>query len=325
MKKFIIKSGIFILVFCIFLSIIEILLVPMDIAKTAIFTALKSKDSVYIVGSSHVYWDYDPFEIEKISGLKTSIVGSSSQTFEESYFIIKKLIKKPETKIIFLETYMIQDSENKNIKDGSFSLVFDYFNFLDRAEVVKYYLGEYKLQYIFNFYKYHNNWKSIDILLDNIKNKKEFSWRIKFSRGYHPFKGFIPHENRNPDLEEKGYKKIPNNYFDKNLKVDKEKKINPQYEKLLNDLFKLCEENRVKLILVTSPFYFQNQSAEDISLYSNYLVKIAKKNNSDLINFNYLYEELKIDKTHFKDSGHLNKYGAKIMGNFIGNYLKQIT
>lgn len=89
MKNFV-KSILFILIFFIILSIVELLLVPMDINKTAVHSGLKSSDRVYIVGSSHVYWSFDPFEIEKVSGIKTTLVGSSSQTFEESYFIIKK-------------------------------------------------------------------------------------------------------------------------------------------------------------------------------------------------------------------------------------------
>lgn len=302
------------------LSILDLLLVPMNINKTAVHAGLKSNDSVYIVGSSHVYWSFDPFEIEKISGLKTTLVGSSSQTFEESYFIIKKLIKKSETKIIFLETYMIQDIENKDITDTSFSLVFDYFNFIDRSAVIKYYSGKYNVQNIFNFYKYHGNWKDFNIIKENIKNSKEFMG-IEFSRDYHPFKGFVPHENRVPDLDEGGYKKIPNDYFYKNLEVKGERKINLKYEKMLDELFKLCKKRNIKLVLVTAPFYFQNQSAIYTSTYSNYLSKIAQKNNSCLINFNYMYTELELDKTYFKDSGHLNKYGAKIMGNYIGNYL----
>ena len=319
MKNFV-KSILFILIFFIILLIVELLLVPMDINKTAVHTGLKSNDNVYIVGSSHVYWAFDPQEIEKISGLKTSLVGSSSQTFEESYFIIKKLIKKPETKIIFLETYMIQDVEYKDVTDSSFSYVFDYFNFIDRLSVSKYYLNKYDVQTIFNFYKYHNNWKDFNIIKENIKNSKKFM-EIEFSRNYHPFKGFVPHENRSPDLDEGGYKKIPDDYFYKNLVVKGERKINSKYEKMLDELFELCKQRNIRLVLITSLFYFQNQSAIYTSTYSNYLSKIAEKNNSYLINFNYIYTELKLDRTHFKDSGHLNKYGAKIMGNFIGNYL----
>ena len=66
MKNFV-KSILFILIFFIILLIVELLLVPMDINKTAVHTGLKSNDNVYIVGSSHVYWAFDPQEIEKIS------------------------------------------------------------------------------------------------------------------------------------------------------------------------------------------------------------------------------------------------------------------
>lgn len=305
------------------LFVVEKYLIPMDIGKTAIKSALASNNQVYIIGSSHVYWAYNPFEIEKISKLSTSLASTSSQTFEQSYFIAKKLLKNKEVKVIFLETYMINDKENKNIKENSWNIAFDYLNVFDRFEISRYYLGKVDYKYVFNIYKYHSNWKKNDIIKENFKNSKE-SFGIKFTRNNHPFKGFIPHSNRIPDTEGRGYKRIPEDYFDKNLKVVKDKRINIKYEKLLLDLFEECKKNKVKLILITSPFYYQHESAKKICEYSNYLSKLAKNNESELINFNYLYEELELNRSYFKDSGHLNKYGAKILSNYLGNYLKSL-
>lgn len=303
---------------------VEKYLIPMDIGKTAIKSAITSKDQVYIVGSSHVYWAYNPFEIEKVAKLPTSLASSSSQTFEQSYFIIKKLLRNTNTKVIFLETYLINDKENKDIKEDSCNLAFDYLSTLDRIEISKYYLGKIDYQYVFNFYKYHSNWKNSEVIKENLRNSKKFS-EVKFTRDYHPLKGFVPHNNRTPDTEGRGYKKIPENYFNNNLKVDKERKINENSEKLLLNLFEESNKNKIKLILITSPFYYQHENAEKTCEYSNYLSKLAKNNGSELINFNYLYEELQLERSYFKDSGHLNKYGAKILGNYLGNYLNSIV
>lgn len=291
----------------------------MHIGKTAIRSAVESKSNIYVVGSSHVYWAYDPIEIEKVSGLPANIASNSSQTLEQSYFIIKKLIKKPETKVIFLETYMIKDEERRNTESISFNLAYDYLSFLDRIEVSKYYFDKYDFKYIFNFYKYHQNWKKSSIIKENLRNKKR-QLGLEFTRSYHPLKGFVPHKNRKPDLNKNGYKKIPFDYFNKNLEVTNERKIHPQYEIILNELFEECKKRDIKLVLITSPFYYQNVSAELTCEYSNYISKIAKQHNSHLINFNYLYEELNLKRSHFKDSGHLNKYGAALMGKYIGKY-----
>lgn len=233
------------------LSVVEKYIIPMDIGKTAIKNALVSKAQVYVIGSSHVYWAYNPYEIEKISKLSTSLASTSSQTFEQSYFIAKKVLKNKEVRVIFLETYMINDKENRNLKEDSCSLAFDYLNIFDRAKISKYYLGQIDYKYIFNIYKYHSNWKKFDVIKENFKNSKEFLG-IEFTRDKHPLKGFIPHNNRVPDIDRRGYKRIPENHFNKNLKISKEKKINENSEKLLIDLFEECKRKKVKFGIKSS-------------------------------------------------------------------------
>ena len=148
------------------------------------------------------------------------------------------------------------------------------------------------LQYI-PITKYHNDWKRIG------KSPEENIADVD--------KGYIYVTKHTP------YKPIENK---KNL--HKARKILPENMKYLEKMIKLCEENNVKLVLMSNPSqvswrYSKHYASE----------KIAKKYKLDFIDMN-LVDELGIDwAQETKDDGdHLNHSGAKKVSAYIGKYLE---
>ncbi len=141
--------------------------------------------------------------------------------------------------------------------------------------------------------QYHDYWKKyIDF------GSKE-NW-VNVNKGFRYIVDIKPSKNKKYMKKTKKYNDIP--------------KENISY---LDDIIKLCNENDIKLVLVSLPtqvaWKYKKHNTTD---------KIAKENNLDFIDFNLL--DLGIDwEKETKDSGeHLNLYGAKKVSSYLGKYLK---
>ena len=88
----------------------------------------------------------------------------------------------------------------------------------------------------------------------------------------------------------------------------------------LNKIFNLCEENNIKVILLSTPSV-KNWNYEK----HNSIQEIAQKNNIDYVDMN-LSDDVNINWAEdTKDRGdHLNYSGAKKVTMALGNYLEQL-
>ena len=141
---------------------------------------------------------------------------------------------------------------------------------------------------------YHDNWKKL--LFSNYG-------RINYLKGFKLNKNIKPSEN-------KVYMKtheIRANIPEKNIEY-------------FEEMLEIAKENNIKIVLMGFPsqvsWYYKKHNA---------MLDLAKKYNLEYINFNL--EDLGIDWTHdTKDKGeHLNYYGAKIISDYVGNYLKNLN
>lgn len=139
--------------------------------------------------------------------------------------------------------------------------------------------------------KYHDNWKKY---IDGSKKK----W-VNPNKGYKYITLTESSKNKNYMIYSNKYHEIP--------------KQNLPYIKKIIDL---CEENDVKLVLVSLPtqnsWHYRKHNTTE---------KVAKENNLEFIDLNLV--DLNINwETDTKDNGaHLNYLGAKKVSDYIGNYL----
>ena len=137
-------------------------------------------------------------------------------------------------------------------------------------------------------YKYHNNWKKIS-LTDTYAD-------VNYYKGYKPSMKKLGVHNHKPR---------------------KVKKTVPEYNmKYFEKIIKLCEENNVKLVLISTPSKNNWSEARHEELN-----KLSKKYNIEFLDLNSLEIDWRKDT---KDYGeHLNYEGAKKVSHYVGNYLKQ--
>lgn len=155
------------------------------------------------------------------------------------------------------------------------------------------------LSYYINIIKYHSRYSEIkkQEVVDAIKNKTLSN------------RGFTPLES-NPKVN-----------FDnsKCLNIEYTSKISTKNLEYLNKIIKLCNEENIRLVLVTTP----TQMGESEQAYLNYVEKVAIQNNIEFIDLNRKFGEIGLDfSTDFYDTTHLSKFGAeKVTKYFLNNIL----
>lgn len=99
---------------------------------------------------------------------------------------------------------------------------------------------------------------------------------------------------------------------------EKRRKMVKNYKKYLDQIYLLCEEKGIELVLMELPstIYWERTRHNTAADY-------AKEKGLDFIDFNLIKEEIGFDwKKHTVDKGdHLNEEGARIVTNYIGDYL----
>ena len=152
-----------------------------------------------------------------------------------------------------------------------------------------------KILHYFPITRYHNNWKKIGMSKDEYVHDAD--------KGYI----YITREEKYTPRD--------------NMKnIHKVKKIPPDNLKEFEKIIQLCNNNNIKLVLISNPSqiswrYSKHYTAE----------RVAKRLNVEFIDLNMKLEELGIDWTHeTKDDGdHLNHSGAKKVSAYLGKYLQE--
>ena len=153
-----------------------------------------------------------------------------------------------------------------------------------------------KIESILPVFQYHNLWKNFDPM-DINENENDYLWRD----GLKGFKYIdIINKSRHPD------------YMQKTTKLQKIPGSNLTHVK---NIYNLCKEHGVELVLVSAPSTVNWNYAKH-----NMMVKISKQMNVKYIDLNL--EDVGLDWNHDTcDRGdHVNYYGATKVSAFFGNY-----
>lgn len=294
-----------------------ILLEPFSTGKASIRQAFREENDIYFVGSSHVFCSYNPIHIQNRTRFNVGMASSNGQPPIGSYYIIKKLLKKKSTEIIYLDIYMFTRNSSKL---GPHNEVLDTLSIFERYNYLKMLNKQRKeklgFDYLFNLTKYHSNWKRSGLIKANWNNIASYIG-LKYSRESHPYKGYYPFTKAQGN--KKLLKQIPDDWFVKNLKSNMIFPIEYYKEEILVKLFIQSKALKKKLILIDAPYY----SAKDNRGEVNYIKMLANKHSIDFIDFNEKYEELGLSKSDFKDTDHTNKYGALKLSNYFTRLLNK--
>lgn len=266
---------------------------------------------VVFLGSSHNYNAFVPMISNSILEADSYNISSDGQTIEQTYFILKEVLKTQSPKVVTIEMFSIRPYDLEDIDTAMIHKAFDKMKFsLNKIDAINYnVIYEDKLEYFFPLATYHLKWKDDDIKTQ-IENEYDENW------GLAPYFGYDnKYTVEYPIVGE--YSQSPEEL------TDEKKYLDDDRMEILDKITKLCKDNDIKLMYVTTPFISQvDFTYVDQYKYLNGLKEYTDANNIDVINFNLLYEELEMDKTYLADDGHVNISGAQLITEYTANFIK---
>ncbi len=270
----------------------------------AIFSTAKELHSlpedsldIIIYGSSHSWRGINPNILTYRYGLNTFNYSYAWQKINTtaSFIYDSMETQSPDYAVVdcaFVDVPLID--ENMSGEIYSTRALGDY---AYRDKYLKQCFGDNKERYLSYFvplYGFHERWSQIDQDSFIFDNDLVHGWRKR---------GFLYKVSQNPI----------------NLKESKEEneELSAVSIDILNDIVKVCRENGTKLIFVVLPYVGVYRSDKA-------LMRFAKENDCEYINFFRILDEVGIDeRTDFYDEAHLNKYGAEKISDYLGRYITE--
>ena len=160
-----------------------------------------------------------------------------------------------------------------------------------------------KLGNILPIFKYHDHWKTLSLSDFTLDAETEYNY-TDVNKGYMFVGKIVP--------------AAPDDYMNQTLKSETLSQRNMSYT---NSIKKLCDENDIKLVLVSTPSTKNwNNKRHDG------MVKLAKQLKCKYIDMNVLTDEVPIDwdKDTYDEGDHMNYYGASKVTEYLGDYLQKM-
>lgn len=266
------------------------------------FYAEKKNDiDVVVVGSSNSFCTVNPLVLYEEYGIAAYDFGSSSQPMNISELYIKEALKRQKPKVIALEiNMMVGDSIHNGSEAG---LRWGYTNIplsVDKLKCIYQSVGKLDAEYfsyVFPIFRYHNRWKEL--------SKTDYTYfgkdKTNYTKGYLETQSVAEYAINMSDYDYEG-----------------ETWIGEDNIVCLDEIVQLCQKNNVELLLFKSP-------KENWHKYeTNAIRALADERGLSFIDYNELYDngELELDvAADFRDSDHLNDFGAKKVTMHFGDYL----
>lgn len=241
------------------------------------------------VGNSDLYSGFSPYDLWINNGYTSTICASARQDIQQSTYLLKKVLKNQNPKLVIIETDMLYDNNpkksNRSKSSGNLS---DFINGLNPD----YFDSD--IKNIFSIFQFHNKWKSLDeaTQIDSKYNTHGY----RFCNKIHKLKN-IDYMVKSKDTERISIKN--------KAKMDK--------------LISICKENNTKILFVEMPSVTSWNYARH-----NTVSEYAKEKGIDFLDFNLLYDKVDISVTTcFRDKGnHLNYKATQQVTKYIGSFIE---
>ncbi len=302
MKKNIIKSIVFIFIFCAILFIItKILWLPPNAISYFYKEKENSLDVVY-VGSSNVLAHFNTTLAYNLYGYTTGILSSNAQPFALIKYLLKEAEKYQNPNLYIVDITKITDDidyfSTENIRECVDSMKFSRNRIEAINEALSYRKDVSKNEYInyyFSFLMYHNRWKYNP--KTNIVGNKNF------------YKGYW--------FTKETCEVVPQNTY------TWKKDLVPLQEdnkKILISLINYINQNNLKVLFVVPIRCYDEERNGRL----NDAIRILQENELNVINFNTLndFDDIDFSRDLYNEA-HLNVYGATKYTLYFAKYLKE--
>ena len=284
MKKEILKTGIFIIIFVLILLGLTKIFVPASKHSTIIKELYDEPENtldVIFVGESSVYKGVSPMKIWEKYKITSYDYAASGAKLYNNYYSIKEALKYQKPKVIVLNTDQLFHDEP--FKEGYKRLLYDATRLnINKLEAISDPVqgntrGE-QISFVFPILRYHSRWSELGEE-DFIKEKGKYEYIFK---GQWVVKGIKAYDGK---------------------KLDKFQNLNEDEVKYFEKIARYCKDNNVELLAVEFPSIqtWNNDKKEKVK-------QIAKNNDVKFIDLHDVLNEIGFDWTRDTEDGgnHLN-------------------
>ncbi len=261
----------------------------------------EKKIDVLFIGSSKIVYSISPMYIWNKYGIVSYNRGLNAQYYKNTFYLTKEVIQRNKPKLVVVETFFFKtmgkfSATTPQIQNMKFSplKVQAYLDNLDDARFDNLdNKPNYLDIYISNINRYHTRWKN---LVEN-----DFH-QVSYFKGLNIIRGSFFMNPQTPY--------IPSYRDTQWASLDDKESI-----KYLEELVEYANLNGVKILFINAP-YIRTKTLDSLD---ELFMQLCKKNNWDCLDYNLMYNELRLDfNRDFRDGSHLNFYGSlKLMEHLI--------
>lgn len=285
-----------------------------DRRNSLFFTLPRDSVDCLFLGTSHVYCSYIPKQIYDETGISSAGVATSSQSYQNSYWLLKEVFQHQSPQVIVLDVHSITTAVDEQVQNfrlhysSGISIIPDisltkllaykdirniHYGWSDQMTIYDAYaLIEYKSEYN----RQHQSLSELGRLAFNPAS--EYS-----TFGYYPATTVYPMDHLQASIISEQYL----NMYDT---------IEFQY---LEKIYDLAQKNGASLLLTRAPYTME---LDDHQLYKQ-VFEWAEQENIPLIDYFTLVDQLEINlDMDFRDADHLNYLGAEKATAYMAEYLR---
>lgn len=272
------------------------------------------------LGASRVYRGIDPETLDCSLNALTFNAGSSSQRPEDSYFLLKEILKHHHVEKVVYDINYIMFQDYPGDSTIRTHILLDYMPFgINKLQYAYEVLGkpEYGITTISNIVRYKEAWKDSKKVLQNIRmhlldsSYKECDYsKAKTGDEWYDGKGFV-YSTR--VYESGDYLQVPWSRED----------LYPLQLEYLQKMVSLCKEYGCELLFISLPVYpdYLEREPNYADIY-DYFLTFSEKNEIEYVDLNQItMSELGLTKESFQDEMHLNGKGAEEISRYLAGYL----
>lgn len=253
---------------------------------------------VIVLGSSHAQYSFVPSFFYEDTGLYSYVLGSALQPLKVSYEMLKEALKTQSPKVVLLEIYTSTFSSDL-IDDYAYVIPEYQMTGQEKNNVIDMLPSEKAITYKNEFINNHNNW----ININNIDELTDSHYSRDLAFGY-VFK------NVNLPVSNTWFPNINENEVEVSLEEDN---LNA-----LNNIFELCKENGIELLLYMAPMQDITEEAQSLR---KEVWKFAEGKGINYIDFVELSRSLGYRIVAHSDGTHSTISGANIITNYLSSYI----
>jgi len=269
-------------------------------------------DTLFL-GSSHCFRAYDPILFTELTGKSSFNLGSSSQNYDTSYYLLKEAARMHEIQTVYLDMHykflfvdkIDRDLVQANIISDYMSWSLNKLEFLTQTSEAKHLTNR--------LLPFRRDWQKIadlPYMKDVWAKKQTDSYRefepIVREQEYYAGNGFVWSD------AELNAEEIT--WWDNFTDISEDMGSNVTYTlDYIEKIVKFCEEEHIRLVFVTAPSY--ERYLEEVGPYEpaySFIQAMADKYGVEYWDFNMCEDEyLDLDADCFIDVDHLNGKGAQ--------------